>query len=274
MGIYWKVFYHGKFWPFSILNQNVFRWKLEWKSDSSFCCCMSILVFWNFIRYRGLRHVLGVLFTCYLYYYVTPFCFSLISFFWIFHFLVKVQRYDMWKSFDSKTVMLGLIGPLFVSRKWRRLWSARNAPPVATLASWTWNRSSRRTFSRTRRPRSASTARRAAKSRARERTRKGGKDEEENGGKNGKANGSGATPNSPTAEAEDNGFDVPPPTDEHGDWDDDWGEDDSAEARKERQKDLTNGIKHLTLDDDQEKPEDERLDLLLRIRQGNCSKHH
>ncbi|OQV18266.1 Eukaryotic translation initiation factor 5 [Hypsibius exemplaris] len=104
---------------------------------------------------------------------------------------------------------------------------------------------------------------------------KAGKEDEEkkeNGGaKNGAAKtnggGSGATPNSPTTETEDPGFDVPPPVDrdENGWDDDDWGEEDSVEARKERQKDLTNGIKHLTLDDDLEKTEDERLDIFYEF---------
>ena len=67
---------------------------------------ISILVS-NFIRCRGLRNFIGVLFACYFYHDVTRFVFNNFVF-WMFHFLEKVQ---ICKSFDSKMVILGLIGP-------------------------------------------------------------------------------------------------------------------------------------------------------------------
>lgn len=99
--------------------------------------------------------------------------------------------------------------------------------------------------------------------------RKGKDDDKPEVGKNGtsKTNGSGKTPNSPTDETDHPGFAVRPSVenDENG-WDeDDWGEEDSTEAQKEREKDLTNGIKHLTLSNDLEKTEDERLDLFYEF---------
>ncbi|XP_055331928.1 uncharacterized protein LOC129583909 [Paramacrobiotus metropolitanus] len=73
-----------------------------------------------------------------------------------------------------------------------------------------------------------------------------GKEDEKNGGS--KTNGAGdkAAPGSPTTETE-NPFDAPPPVDavDGEEFDDDWGEEDTEQARKERDRELTNGIKNL-----------------------------
>lgn len=105
---------------------------------------------------------------------------------------------------------------------------------------------------------------------------KKGKGKEEASAKNG-TNGNGAAdakaPTSPTNESDDPfsvSADPPPPT--NGDGDDDWDDDGdwetgdlTEEARKQRQQELTSGIKNLTLDDDLEKTEDERLDLFYEF---------
>lgn len=106
--------------------------------------------------------------------------------------------------------------------------------------------------------------------------RKGKEDDKKENGKNGtsKTNGAGdKTPGSPTTEADNPGFDVPPPVDDDDDNDDfdDWGDDDTESARKEREKELTSGIKNLTINDDLEKTEDERLDLFYEYVKVRCS---
>ncbi|GAU97427.1 hypothetical protein RvY_08726 [Ramazzottius varieornatus] len=106
---------------------------------------------------------------------------------------------------------------------------------------------------------------------------KKGKGKDEASAKNG-TNGNGAAdakaPTSPTNESDDPfsvSADPPPPTngdDGDDDWDDDgdWETGDlTEEARKQRQQELTSGIKNLTLDDDLEKTEDERLDLFYEF---------
>ncbi|XP_055331993.1 eukaryotic translation initiation factor 5-like [Paramacrobiotus metropolitanus] len=97
--------------------------------------------------------------------------------------------------------------------------------------------------------------------------RKGsGKEDEKNGGS--KTNGAGdkAAPGSPTTETE-NPFDAPPPVDavDGDEFDDDWGDEDTEQARKRTRKELTNGIKNLTTNDDLDKTEDERLDLFYEF---------
>lgn len=91
-------------------------------------------------------------------------------------------------------------------------------------------------------------------------------------GTNGTAAADAKAPISPTNESGDPfsvSADPPPPT--NGDGEDSWDDDDwqtdelTEEARKHRQLELTSGIKNLTLDDDLEKTEDDRLDLFYEF---------